>query len=57
MALTTISSYSDQHKLALKLKPILVGELYLARKLQHPVYIHKDGVFFPVIPEIGRAHV
>ena len=51
MALTTISSYSDQHKLALKLKPILVGELYLARKLMHPVYVHKDGVFFPVIPE------
>jgi hypothetical protein len=33
------------------LKSILVGELYLARKLLHPVYIHKDGMFFPVIPE------
>ena len=51
MSLTTISSYSDHHKLALKLKPILVGELYLARKLMHPVYIHKDGMFLPVIPE------
>lgn len=51
MALTTISSYSDHHKLALKLKPILVGELYLARKLQHPVYIYKDGMFLPAIPE------
>lgn len=51
MSLTTISSYSDHHKLALKLKPILVGELYLARKLQHPVYIHKDGLFITVINE------
>ncbi len=51
MSLSAISSYSDHHKLALKLKPILVGELYLARKLQHPVYIHKDGLFVTVINE------
>lgn len=51
MSLNTISSYNDHHKLGLKLRSILVGELYLARKLQHPVYIHKDGVFLTVIPE------
>ncbi|MBA2403830.1 MAG: hypothetical protein H0V66_03585 [Bdellovibrionales bacterium] len=51
MSLNTINSYSDHHKLGLKLKPIMVGELYLARKLHHPVYIHKDGCFVTVIPE------
>jgi response regulator RpfG family c-di-GMP phosphodiesterase len=51
MSLATISSYSDHHRLALKLKPILVGELFLSRKLHHPVYVFKDGVFFPVIAE------
>lgn len=51
MSLNTITSYSDHHKLALKLRPILVGELYLARKLLHPVYIHRDGIFVSVIPE------
>lgn len=49
MSLTTISSYTTHHTLGLKLQPILVGELYLARKLHHPVYIHKDGSFLPVI--------
>lgn len=51
MSITAIASYSDHHRLSLKLKPILVGELYLARKLHHPVYIFKDGVFIPVISE------
>ena len=51
MSLNTITSYSDHHKLPLKLMTILVGELYLARKLLHPVYAFKDGSFFPVIPE------
>jgi hypothetical protein len=51
MSLNTISSYSNHHRLALKLKPILVGELYLARKLLNPVYIHKDGIFVSYIPE------
>lgn len=51
MSLNTISSYSNHHRLALKLKPILVGELYLARKLLNPVYIHKDGIFISYIPE------
>lgn len=51
MSLNLISSFSDHHKLSLKLRPVLVGELYLARKLKHPVYIFKDGVFLPVIPE------
>jgi hypothetical protein len=49
--INTISSYSDHHKLPLKLVPILVGELYLARKLLHPVYIYRDGSFLIVIPE------
>ncbi len=44
-------SYTEQHKLSLKLRSILVGELYLARKLKHPVYIFKNGLFYPVINE------
>ncbi len=44
-------SYIDQHRLCLKLRPILVGELYLARKLRNPVYIYKSGAFSPVINE------
>ena len=51
MSLNMISSYNDHHRLALKLKPILVGELYLVRKLRHPVYIFKDGLFTNVIAE------
>ncbi len=51
MSLTTINSYSAHHRLNLKLKPILVGELHLARKLEYPVYIFRDGVFVPVINE------
>lgn len=50
MEVATISSYIDQHRLALKLKPILVGELYLARSLHHPAFIFKGGLFHPVIP-------
>ena len=44
-----ISSYIDHHKLPLKLRPILVGELHLARKLNNPVYILKDGLFHAAI--------
>lgn len=51
MSSIAISSYSDHHRLSLKLKPILVGELYLARKLHHPVYIFRDGIFIAVISE------
>ncbi len=47
----TFNSYSEQHRLSLKLRPILVGELYLARKLKHPVFIFKNGVFYPVVNE------
>lgn len=47
----TLNSYSDQHRLSLKLRPILVGELYLARKLKYPVFIFKNGVFHPVVNE------
>lgn len=45
------NSYTEQHKLSLKLRSILVGELYLARKLKHPVYIFKNGMFYPVVNE------
>lgn len=51
MAAHQIHSYSEQHRLALKLHPVLVGELYLAGKLKHPVYIHKGGIFVPVLFE------
>jgi hypothetical protein len=44
-------SYSDQHRLSLKLRAILVGELYLVRKLKFPIYVFKSGAFHPVIPE------
>jgi hypothetical protein len=46
-----ISSYSHHHRLQLKLKPIMVGELFLARKLNHPVYIYFEGLFTPVIEQ------
>jgi HD-GYP domain-containing protein (c-di-GMP phosphodiesterase class II) len=49
LALQNIHSYIDQHRLSLKLRPILVGELYLARKLRHPVFIFKNGTFYPVV--------
>jgi response regulator RpfG family c-di-GMP phosphodiesterase len=45
----TIDSYIDQHRLSLELRPILLGELYLSRKLKCPVYIFKEGTFYPVI--------
>jgi HD-GYP domain-containing protein (c-di-GMP phosphodiesterase class II) len=47
----TFNSYTEQHRLGLKLRPILVGELYLAKRLSHPVYIFKNGVFHPVMNE------
>jgi hypothetical protein len=49
----TFNSYTEQNRLSLKLKPILVGELYLAKKLKHPVFIFKNGAFYPVINEGG----
>jgi hypothetical protein len=48
---SAIHSYIDHHKLPLKLKPILVGELHLAKKLSKPAYIFRGGVFIPVINE------
>lgn len=48
---SAIHSYVDHHKLPLKLKPILVGELHLAKKLTRPAYIFRGGVFIPVINE------
>lgn len=48
---SSITSYVDHHKLSLKLKPILVGELHLAKKLNKPAYIFRHGLFIPVINE------
>lgn len=44
-----IQSYTDHHKLGLKLMPILVGELYLARKLKYAAYIYRDSHFCEVL--------
>ncbi|HXH30560.1 MAG TPA: HD domain-containing phosphohydrolase [Bacteriovoracaceae bacterium] len=49
--ITGINSYIEQHRLTLKLKSVSVGELHLARKLRHPVYVFKNGIFFPVITQ------
>jgi len=51
MAALQINSYTEQHRLALKLQSILVGELYLSSKLKHPVYVFKGGIFIPVLYE------
>jgi hypothetical protein len=45
----SFTSYTEQHRLSLKLRPILVGELYLTRKLKYPVFIFKNGFFNPVV--------
>lgn len=47
----SIHSYVEHHRLPLKLKPILVGELHLAKKLSKPAYIFRSGIFIPVINE------
>lgn len=49
--ITGINSYSEHHKLTLKLRPVLVGELYLIRKLRHPVYVLKNGIMRAVFQE------
>lgn len=49
MQSSSVISFIEQHKLVLKLKPILVGELHLARSLAHAAYIYKAGMFFPII--------
>ncbi|MFY7993617.1 MAG: hypothetical protein ACOVP4_10020 [Bacteriovoracaceae bacterium] len=46
-----IESYIDQHKLALKLRPILVGELFLAKKLKSAAYVFRDLLFVEIIKE------
>jgi hypothetical protein len=48
--MTEIASYTDHHRLTLKLTPLLVGELFLAQKLKHPVYVFEGGVFRAAIP-------
>lgn len=44
-------SYVKRNRLGLQLKPILVGELHLIKKLKFPVYVFKDGSFLEVINE------
>jgi len=44
-------SFVDHHRLALKLNPVMVGELYLSKILKHPAYVYRDGVFIQVISE------
>jgi HD-GYP domain-containing protein (c-di-GMP phosphodiesterase class II) len=48
--LQLVTSYSGRHTLGLKLKSVLVGELFLISKLTHPVYVFKDELFSVVIP-------
>src|SRR5690606_22350877 len=48
-----INSYTQHHKLGLKLKPILVGELYLAKRVVKAVYIYKDFHFCEVLAAGG----
>ncbi len=50
-----IESYIDQHKLALQLRPILVGELFLAKKLKSSAYIFRDQLFVEIIKETQVA--
>ncbi len=49
MAEQSLDSFTEQHRLGLKLRPIMVGELHLAKSLDQPVFIFKGGVFMPVI--------
>jgi hypothetical protein len=41
----SILSFSEQHRLNLKLRPVLTGELFLARKLKNSVYVYRNGSF------------
>ena len=47
--LGAISAPLEQHRLALKLRPLMAGELYLAGKLLYPVYVWRDGLFQEVM--------
>jgi hypothetical protein len=46
-----IKSYVEHHQLGLKLRSVLVGELFLAKKLRSSVYVFKDGIFLPILQE------
>lgn len=48
-----IDSYTQHHKLGLKLQAILVGELYLAKKITNAVYVYKDFHFCQVLEPGG----
>lgn len=45
---SAISTPLEQHQLVLKLRPLLTGQLFLASKLESPVYIWSGGLFSPV---------
>ncbi len=47
--LGTLTTPLEQHRLALKLRPLLTGELYLVGKLRRAVYVWTDGLFQQVI--------
>lgn len=47
----------QQHRLSLKLRPMVIGQLYLANKLSHPVYTWKEGLFQEVLPPSNEAPV
>jgi len=51
MGALEIPSFIEHHKLVLKLRPIMVGELYLAKKLKNPVYIFRNGTFVQALKE------
>jgi len=44
-------SYIERHRLGLKLRPILVGELHLIKKLKFPAYIFQEGSFNQILEE------
>jgi len=41
----TTTTPLEQHRLSLKLRPLLTGELFLAGRLKHAVYIWSDGLY------------
>jgi hypothetical protein len=46
-----LDSYTEHHRLSLKLAPIMVGELFLAKRLKSPVYIFQSGIFSEVVSQ------
>lgn len=44
-----ITTPLEQHRLALKLRPVMAAELYLAGKLSSAAYVWRDGLFHEVL--------